>query len=141
MNPDYIYASIGGVIIGASTIIMLFFNAKITGISGILGSALNPPSKEHFWRYAFLFGLLIGSFIVALIEPSLFTYQVRMSPTQAILGGLLVGFGTRVGSGCTSGHGVCGLARFSKRSLVATLTFMICGIITVTLIKYFKVVL
>lgn len=141
MNSEYIYALIGGVIIGSSTILMLLFNGKITGISGILGSALSTPRKENFWKYAFLFGLLIGSFFVALYDPSLFTYQVKMSTTQAILGGLLVGFGTRIGSGCTSGHGVCGLARFSMRSLVATITFMACGVITVTLINYFKVTL
>ena len=135
MQIEWIYALIGGAIIGLSTTIMLYFNGKITGISGILGSALSTPKKDHFWRYSFLIGLVLGSFLVALINPSLFTYTVKMKTHHAIAGGLLVGLGTRIGSGCTSGHGVCGLARLSVRSLVATLTFMGFGILTVTLMN------
>ena len=139
MNSQYIDALIGGVIIGLSTLLLLYFNGKIAGISGIIANSINTPRKENFWRYAFLFGLFSGSFIVALLDPSKFSYPLRMSATQAILGGLLVGFGTRVGSGCTSGHGVCGVSRLSSRSLVATITFIISAIITVFVLNLFKV--
>lgn len=130
-----IEALIGGVIIGLSAIMMLAGNGKITGISGILGSTLSAPKSEHNWRYAFLIGLILGGFLFKFLMPDFFNYQFSGNTLQVISAGLLVGFGTRLGSGCTSGHGVCGLPRFSPRSLAATLIFMGSGIVTVLLMK------
>lgn len=122
---------IGGLLIGLSSSIMLGGLGRITGISGIVSSTLGLPSKDHQWRYHFILGLFIGGFIFFRIRPEFFQYEITSSIPLLITGGLLVGFGTRLGSGCTSGHGVCGIPRLAKRSLVATLTFMAFGIITV----------
>ncbi len=128
---------LGGVLIGLAATILLFFNGKISGISGILGGALRAPTKENYWRYFFILGLVLGGPFLNLFYPQFFKYEPPMGLTSAIIGGLIVGYSTRLGSGCTSGHGVCGLARFSKRSLVATATFMISAIITVAVVKLF----
>lgn len=122
---------LGGVIIGVGATFMMAFNGKIAGISGILGGALTTIKKEHFWRYSFLLGLILGGFLLKYISPQYFNYELNFSYTEAIIAGLLVGVGTRLGSGCTSGHGVCGLPRFSARSLIATMTFMGVAILTV----------
>lgn len=137
MDQSYIYASIGGVMIGFSVVVMMGFLGKITGISGILWNAitLRSPStktKDH-WRYFFLGGLIAGPFLFS----QLLNWQLP-SPTDAsiitvLASGLLVGFGTKLGSGCTSGHGVCGIGRMSTRSFVATLVFMSTGALSVLL--------
>lgn len=122
----------GGVLIGISSSIILLYLGRITGISGIFASSLLQISKKtESWKYFFLLGLILGGVILKLVYPGLFDYQVTGSVLLVSLAGLLVGFGTRLGSGCTSGHGVCGLPRKSLRSLVATLTFMVTGVITV----------
>ncbi len=126
-----IYPLIGGVIIGLASTVMLGGIGKISGISGIYSGLFNKIEKEDLWKYLFVLGLLLGGGFMYLIAPQFFQYQANFSYTQAIVAGLLVGYGTRLGSGCTSGHGVCGLPRLSARSLVATLTFMGAGIITV----------
>lgn len=123
---------IGGVLIGIASSIILLYLGRITGISGIFASSfLQISKKTESWKYFFLLGLVLGGLILKLFYPSLFDYQVTGSFLLVSLAGLLVGFGTRLGSGCTSGHGVCGLPRKSLRSLVATLTFMLTGVITV----------
>lgn len=123
----------GGLLIGVSSSLMLWGLGRITGISGIYSSILNP-SKENFWKYSFLLGLLAGGFLMYQAFPQkFFSYEISGSPLQVILAGLLVGFGTRLGNGCTSGHGVCGISRMAKRSLIATLVFMLVGIIVVGL--------
>ncbi|WP_127717079.1 YeeE/YedE family protein [Halobacteriovorax sp. HLS] len=122
---------LGGVIIGLATTLMMAFNGKITGISGIVGSSLSKFSRENFWRYSFLLGLILGGVLLKYIAPQFFNYEIKFSFIEAIVAGLLVGIGTRLGSGCTSGHGVCGLPRLSARSLIATITFMGFGILTV----------
>jgi uncharacterized membrane protein YedE/YeeE len=134
MMQDIIYATIGGAMIGLAASLLLLFKGKIFGVSGVLGMSLSKPSSAHYWRYAVLLGLVLGSLVASLLMPSLFDYTPRASVTQSIIAGLLVGFGTRLGSGCTSGHGICGLPRLSVRSLVATLTFMVFGIITTYLV-------
>ena len=96
---------------------------------------MSKPKKENSWQYAFVLGLLGGVMIMLFIKPELFNYGGNFHPLQAAIAGLLVGFGTRLGSGCTSGHGVCGLARLSQRSFVATLIFMGFGILTVFIRK------
>ena len=128
-----IYPLIGGLIIGISSTTMLGGLGRITGITGILSGILEKPDKNIFWKYAFLLGLILGGIFMLKTQPQFFEYQLTASPFKAILAGLLVGYGTRLGSGCTSGHGVCGLARTSKRSFVATITFILFGIITVAI--------
>lgn len=123
-------ALIGGLLIGLGSFMLLAFNGRIAGISGILGSLLPWSSAASSWRLAFIIGLLIAPFIWQLFAPFP-ELVIKANKWQIIAAGLLVGFGTRLGSGCTSGHGVCGLSRLSLRSLVATLSFIIAGVITV----------
>lgn len=130
---SYYYALFGGVLIGLSSSTMLGGLGRITGISGILGASLSRPQKEHLWRYAFLIGLLSGGAILYGLRPDLFQYSLAASGLKVVVAGLLVGFGTRLGSGCTSGHGVCGMARLAKRSFVATGIFMGSAIVMVLL--------
>jgi hypothetical protein len=122
---------IGGLLIGVSTSIMLGGLGKISGIGSILGNSLDKPKTDHTWRYFFILGLLFGGALLKNYSPDLFSYKFSFHYGETILAGLLVGFGTRLGNGCTSGHGVCGLPRLSKRSWVATITFMSAGILTV----------
>jgi uncharacterized protein len=124
---------IGGVLIGLATTLMLLLNGRIAGISGIVGGLLARKGSEVGWRAVFVAGLLLGAFIYMLATGGAFPVRVEASLPVMVVAGLLVGFGTRLGSGCTSGHGVSGIARFSKRSIVATLVFMGSGIITVFL--------
>lgn len=122
---------IGGVIIGLAATMMLYFNGKITGISGIVKNVLAPFHMESSWRYTFLLGLVVGGLLMQLISPQFFSYSFKFSYVEAVVAGLFVGFGTLLGSGCTSGHGVCGIPRLSPRSIIATLTFIGAGVVTV----------
>ncbi len=126
---------LGGLLIGAAATLTLWSNGKIAGISGILSGLLWQPGQERFWRGLFIAGILAGSAATALIQGGL-TVEMQASPGLVVVAGLLVGFGTRLGSGCTSGHGICGLARFSRRSFTATLTFMITAIVTVYITRH-----
>ena len=130
---DFLPPLIGGILIGLASSLMLAGIGRITGISGILGSVLETPKREHDWRYSFLGGLLVGGLVLKLVFPSLFNYEFVANWPLILAAGLLVGFGTRLGSGCTSGHGVCGISRLSKRSLAATLIFIVSGVLTVWL--------
>jgi len=125
----------GGMLIGLSASLLLLWDGKIAGISGIVGGLLNPTKGDTAWRALFLAGLLTGGVLSDLFAPQVFVINIARSTGVLILAGLLVGFGTRLGNGCTSGHGVCGISRFSIRSVVATVTFMITGIITVYVIN------
>jgi uncharacterized membrane protein YedE/YeeE len=120
---------IGGVLIGLAASLLLLFHGKVAGISGILGNLLSPAPGDVAWRVAFLAGLLVAGLGGALSSPASFAFEVERSLGAIVVAGLLVGFGTRLGNGCTSGHGVCGLSRLSGRSLVATITFMVTGVI------------
>jgi hypothetical protein len=113
----------GGALIGLAAVVLMLFHGRIAGISGIVGGLLAPRAGDVAWRAAFLVGMIVAA---AALAASGFAPVLRDRPALGIviLAGLLVGFGTRLGSGCTSGHGVCGLARLSPRSLVATLIFM-----------------
>lgn len=124
-------STIGGILIGLSAAMMLGFNGRIAGISGIFNGVILPEKGELGWRLIFVLGLLLGGALMMLIMPTGFAITIERAPWMVALAGVLVGFGTRLGSGCTSGHGVCGLARFSARSLVATLSFIVTGAITV----------
>ncbi len=125
----------GGLLIGLATALFLLLNGRIAGISGILGGLLSPSRGDIVWRLAFMAGL-IGAPLAWLMVADLPPIEINAGYPSLIIAGLLVGVGTRYGSGCTSGHGVCGLSRLSLRSLVATLSFMAAGFITVYIIRH-----
>jgi len=127
---------IGGVMIGVAATLLLLINGRIAGISGILGGLVLPNSaSERLWRYAFVIGLVCGAAFDIWLRGPLPLQQQAGNPLL-LFAGLLVGFGTRIGSGCTSGHGICGIARQSPRSLTATATFIVCGVLTVYLMRH-----
>lgn len=135
-NFTPISAIIGGILIGIAAVILLLFNGKILGVSGIISRAIFKPALESIWRWAFLLGLVLGAVAYRFIFSGQMMVVIEASPPVLILAGLLVGFGTRLGSGCTSGHGICGIARFSKRSMAATGSFMLSGMIIVYLMRH-----
>ncbi|MEQ4624395.1 MULTISPECIES: YeeE/YedE family protein [Providencia] len=129
-------AAIGGLLIGLAVSVLLLLNGRIAGISGILGGVLKPIVGDTAWKVAFIVGIMVAPAIF-----SFFFYApeviISTSTPFIIIAGLLVGFGTRLGSGCTSGHGICGMARFSRRSIVAVMTFMIVAFATVAIVNTF----
>jgi uncharacterized membrane protein YedE/YeeE len=126
----------GGALIGLASVLLLLLIGRIAGISGIFGGALIFKTTEYVpWRVAFIAGLILGAVIYRLLWGPL-PIQMQAQGVLLVIAGVFVGIGTRVGSGCTSGHGVCGLARRSKRSLAATLTFMAVAIVTVYLVRH-----
>lgn len=127
---------LGGTLIGAAATILLLLNGQVAGVSGIAGNLLRLPSANTAWRILFVLGLLLGPVLYRFTFDRWPTVALQASWPVLIAGGLLVGFGTRLGSGCTSGHGVCGLARLSWRSFAAVLTFMAAAIITVFLVRH-----
>ncbi len=125
---------LGGVLIGLSATWTLLSMGRITGISGIWAQAIQP-SESRLWQWTFLVGLLLGGAVVWLLTGVPIAEDSPVGPTGVAIAGLLVGVGTRMGSGCTSGHGVCGMSRLSPRSLISTLTFIATGAITVILVR------
>ncbi len=125
----------GGVLIGLAAAGFVLLNGRIAGISGILGGLLAAPGSDRTWRIAFLAGMLITPLTVWALF-SLPAIEINAGLPIIIVAGLLVGIGTRYGSGCTSGHGVCGLSRLSPRSMVATIAFMTAGFVTVYLVRH-----
>lgn len=140
---QYLNPLIGGLLIGLSVTIMLLFNGRVTGISGIVGGILNFLNKadarshknDTLWRITFVLGMLIGGVLLNFYMPASLVSTVDSSSLTLISAGLLVGFGTLLGGGCTSGHGICGLSRLSPRSLVSTGLFMFAGIAIVFLVR------
>ena len=128
----------GGALLGLSASLLMLFTGKIAGISGIIGGLLNPQQHESSWRAAFLTGMIVSFLILA---P--FGFSLPDNSGQSIIvvsiAGLLVGFGTRIGNGCTSGHGIIGMGRFSKRSIVATIAFMSSAIVVVFIRQQFGI--
>ena len=122
-----VVALAGGALIGLSAVLLMLTNGRIAGISGIVGGLFGGGSGEAGWRLAFVVGLIAGPFVATLFGAPLPEIDIDASVPVILVAGLLVGFGSRLGNGCTSGHGVCGLARLSPRSLAATLTFMTVG--------------
>ena len=138
MNLNQIlYPLIGGGLIGLAVTIMLLFNGRATGISGIISSSLTKPTPDGIWRWMFIAGLIIGGLVIQSFRPDLFINTSGRSSMIVLIAGLLVGFGTVMGSGCTSGHGVCGISRLSIRSIIATVTFMLFGFLAVQAMRYF----
>lgn len=132
------YQILGGVIIGLAATIMLLFNGRVTGISGIVGGMLNRNSSDKSWRFLFLAGLILGGFFLKFFYPQVFTLISTAGTVDYIIAGFLVGVGTLLGNGCTSGHGVCGISRLSPRSIIATVTFISAGILSVLLFKLLR---
>ncbi len=128
----------GGLLLGLASALFVLLNGRILGVSGILGGLLTPTRGDMAWRIAFLLGLLAAPVSFALMVPAgwLSAPRIEANVMTVVIAGLLVGFGTRLGSGCTSGHGVCGLSRLSMRSLVATGGFMAAGFATVFVVRH-----
>ena len=130
-----VYAFVGGLLLGVATVGYLYINGRIAGISGLLAQFISP-SRDIFKSSAFWFiaGLVITPFIYGYFyQPEI---EIKANSFVLILAGILVGFGTRLGSGCTSGHGICGMSRLSKRSIIATAIFMFAGMLTVYIIRH-----
>lgn len=131
----WLTALVGGVLIGVSATLLLAFNGRIAGISGMVNGAISFRAAER-WRWGFIIGMVLGGAVYEYGLASQPTPPSTFAPWPMILGGLLVGFGTRLGSGCTSGHGVCGLGRLSPRSLVAVVTFLTTAMVTVFVVRH-----
>lgn len=135
-NFTPVSALVGGALIGLGAAMLLLLNGRIAGVSGIVGSLLKPARGEWPWRLAFVAGLVAGPLLVQLFSGARLAITIDADLPLLLAGGLLVGFGTSLGSGCTSGHGVCGIARLSPRSLMATAVFMVGGAVTVFLMRH-----
>jgi uncharacterized membrane protein YedE/YeeE len=129
-------ALVGGALIGLSASALLLFNGKIAGVSGIIAGLLSPTKDDTPWRAVFLAGLVAGGLLLKLLSPQVFEFGVTRSWGALALAGLLVGFGARLGNGCTSGHGVCGISRGSKRSIIATMVFIATGAAAVYIVNH-----
>jgi len=135
-SQDMAFALAGGALIGCAAGILLWFNGRIAGISGILNAALEASAHERSWRMLFLLGLIFGAFTYSLVNPGDFALRTDLGSPVLAVAGFFVGFGTRMGGGCTSGHGVCGISRLSARSMIATVTFIAAGIVTTAIVRH-----
>ena len=126
----------GGGLIGLATAVLLLANGRVAGVSGIIGSAMARADSNTAWRLAFVAGIVLGAFAITRLVPATAAVALPGSVPLLVAAGLLVGFGTRLGGGCTSGHGVCGLARLSPRSLVATAVFFAVAVATVFVARH-----
>ena len=128
----------GGILIGISASMMLLFSGRIAGVSGIFGGMLFQQGKERAWRLSFITGLIGGGILLYAINAEFFENSSGRGLLAVNIAGFLVGIGTRIGGGCTSGHGVCGIGRLSVRSIVATVTFVFAGMVAVVFLKSFS---
>lgn len=131
---DFLFAFLGGTLLGLSAVGYLHVNGRIAGVSSLIAQVLNLQTIFKTPALWFLLGLFVVPFFYGIVQPP--NIEFNASPLMMIVAGLLVGFGTRMGSGCTSGHGICGISRLSKRSMIATMTFMFAGFVTVYLIRH-----
>lgn len=131
----HVTSLLGGVLIGISALLLLMFSGRIAGVSGIAGGLLTAPAGDRHWRLAFVGGLVLGGLIVRGLDPAAVPDSLAAGWPLVLLAGLLVGFGARGANGCTSGHGVCGLGRRSRRSLAAVLVFMTTGVIAAQFVR------
>ncbi|WP_286890906.1 YeeE/YedE thiosulfate transporter family protein [Pseudoalteromonas sp. ESRF-bin5] len=127
-------AALGGALIGVSCALLLVLFGKVAGISGLVKSLFTPLKPDNIWKVCFITGLLIAGVVTSLIAPELLEGDLSLPPWLIIIAGLLVGVGTSLANGCTSGHGVCGMSRFSTRSWVSTCMFMLVAVITANLV-------
>lgn len=135
-NFSPLSATAGGALIGISVTLLLLFNGRIGGVSGIMSGVFFASKYDRIWRLTFLAGLILGAFFFQLVAPDFNVLRQNYPLFLLGLGGFLIGFGTRMSGGCTSGHGICGIATLSTRSLIATLIFMATGIITVYILRH-----
>jgi len=126
----------GGTLIGLAALLLLLCNGRIAGISGIMGGSLQPARGDLLWRVLFFFGLLTGGLVTLWWWPAALDIRIDVSTPAVILAGLLVGLGARIGSGCTSGHGVCGVGRLAPRSIVASAVFVSAAMLTVYVVRH-----
>jgi uncharacterized membrane protein YedE/YeeE len=124
----------GGVLIGVAASLLLLLNGRLAGVGGIVAGLLQRPTGEWGWRAAFVGGLLAGGVLMTVVSPSAFGPSPA-SPALLLVAGAAVGLGARLGGGCTSGHGICGISRLSKRAMAATMTFMVTGALVVALVR------
>lgn len=136
MNAAWVMALAGGVLIGLAATLLLWLGGRIAGVSGILGGVVQPRRGDTAWRLAFLAGLLLAGGVAIPLLPGIATPREGYPPLLLVAAGLLVGFGSSLGNGCTSGHGVCGLGRLSPRSLAAVLTFMATAVGTTWIVRH-----
>ncbi|AGH94489.1 YeeE/YedE family protein [Pseudobdellovibrio exovorus] len=141
MQTEWINALLGGVLIGISVSLMLYWNGRVTGISGIINGVLSPLKGDSQWRVLFIAGLVLGGLVMRQMNSDFFENTLQTPMWTVGVAGLLVGFGTIMGSGCTSGHGVCGISRLSPRSLIATVVFMVAGTLAVVLFRKLGILL
>lgn len=127
----YLPSLAGGAIVGLGAAVLLLFNGRIAGISGVVSGLLTPKPGDMAWRWVFVAGLVLGGFALLVLQPESMAISVPRSLPTVVVAGLLAGFGARLGSGCTSGHGICGVSRLSPRSLLATVMFTVAGAGTV----------
>jgi uncharacterized membrane protein YedE/YeeE len=131
-------ALFGGAIIGVAVSLMMLFNGRVTGISGILGGIVQPKRTDVLWRVSFIIGLLVGGIVLGYLRPEAFVQLSSAKWGDYLFAGVFVGFGTMLGNGCTSGHGVCGISRMSMRSIMATVTFIVFGMISLFAFKLLR---
>jgi hypothetical protein len=136
VNAAWWSALAGGVLIGLSAMLLLWLNGRVAGVSGIVNGVLFPKAGDRAWRLAFLLGLVAAGGLYIALVPGASAPRTDFPRGELILAGLLVGFGTRMGNGCTSGHGVCGIGRLSPRSLAAVATFMVTAMATTFLVRH-----
>ena len=138
MLPDYWFGLAGGVLIGAASLFAMALTGKVPGISGVFGRLFAPQTRDRSWRLIFLAGLILGAGVAFILSPHAREFQTSgLSLINFLIAGIVVGFGTRIGGGCTSGHGVCGVGRAQKDSIVATMIFVAFGMITVAVWRHF----
>ena len=135
-NFTPISAAIGGGLIGLSALLLMLLNGRIAGITGVFAGLIDPVTTDRSWRATFAVGLIAAPLTAALLGYAIPVPHLPTSLITIIVAGLLVGFGTRLSNGCTSGHGICGIARFSPRSVAATLTFMIVAMLAVAIMRH-----
>ncbi|WP_434423358.1 YeeE/YedE family protein [Nannocystis pusilla] len=135
MTLSHLAPLLGGMLIGTGAVLLLALSGRIAGVSGIVGGLYDSPKGDRAWRFAFLGGLWLGGLVLLTLAPELLPRTVPGGWPVALGAGLLVGVGTRAGNGCTSGHGVCGLGRRSRRSFAAVLVFMATGILTALFVR------
>ena len=136
-NFSPVESLVGGIVIGIAALVLLRFYKRIAGISGIFGGLFPFDTGETLWRLVFLAGLMTGGVVLSFLHSDAVDFKLTYSNPALILAGLLVGVGSRMGNGCTSGHGICGLGRLAPRSVVAVLTFMVTGILSAVLVQQF----
>lgn len=131
-----ILSTIGGILIGLAAVTLLLANGRIAGISGITAGILHPKQGNTRWRMLFIAGMLAGALLIRWFHPDAMEIRIDVSNAAILLGGFLVGIGSRIGNGCTSGHGVCGVGRLSPRSILASVTFFSAAVLTSYLVRH-----